>query len=256
MADRVSKKAEVIRDKIQTAMDTKVKIQEVTFLKEITDWSEKDNRIKQCNERLICYKTSTAYRIKHETLDSDDETVPKEKEHVAGDPDGHFMFTKENENDPEAHNYKCEECKRVFRDYNELRNHDSNHGMEFYRCMICLKVYRSLRSFETHHASHSKSHTCQTCGKVFQLKSSLTNHLQCHSTKPMRCTHPGCTYTNKHRQNQLEHIQWAHHDKKECPCNICGKLFQTPYKYENSSLEKTRFCPSTNPWLSWCCTSM
>ena len=94
--------------------------------------------------------------------------------------------------------------------------------------MKCLKVFCSVRAFENHRVSHLSSHTCSTCGKVFQLKTSLTNHLQQHSSHKMKCSVPGCGKTFKWRQNQLEHIQWAHRENAEVPCTHCPKYFQMP----------------------------
>ena len=142
--------------------------------------------------------------------------------------DGKFQYPKQNKNPAECHNFSCEECCSVFRDENELQNHDSNHKMEFYRCLQCLKIFRSMRSFENHNKTHSSQYTCEVCQKTFMLKTSLTNHRQVHSTDRMHCTYENCNKAFKHRQNQLEHIQWSHQDKKECPCTVCGKLFQLP----------------------------
>ena len=83
--------------------------------------------------------------------------------------DGKFTYAKKNENPPECHNFSCEECWSVFRDESELRNHDSNHKMEFYRCLQCMKIFCSMRSFENHNKSHSFFYTCEICNKTFQL---------------------------------------------------------------------------------------
>ena len=91
--------------------------------------------------------------------------------------------------------------------------------------MQCLKVFQSVRAFENHCVSHLSLHTCPTCGKVFQLKTLLTNHLQQHSSDRMKCSVPGCGKTFKWRQNQLEHIQWAHRENAEVPCTHCLKYF-------------------------------
>ena len=116
--------------------------------------------------------------------------------------------------------------KKIFRDTNELRNHDCNHKMEFFQCLMCFLVFRSICSFENHHLSHSKENNCSVCGNFFPLKSSLINHAQVHSSDRMHC--PKCRRTFKHQQNHLEHIVWAHRDRKEYPCTVCKKMFQNP----------------------------
>ena len=189
------------------------------------DWSKKCDKA-QAQQKIKRFQRSEEFRIKVEHLDSSDDDQDQVPE--SGEIDGKFQFPKQNENPAECHNFSCEECCSIFRDENELRNHDSNHKIEFYRCMQCLKVYRSIRGFENHNKTHNFDYTCKVCQKTFMLKTSLTNHKQVHSTGLMHCTYENCTKAFKHRQNQVEHIQWGHRDKKECPCTVCGKLFQTP----------------------------
>ena len=52
--------------------------------------------------------------------------------------------------------------------------------------------------------------------------------MQIHNEESMSCSHPGCDKKYKYRQNQLEHICWGHCENKECPCTVCGKMFQMP----------------------------
>ena len=66
----------------------------------------------------------------------------------------------------------------------------------------------------------------------------------------MHCSHPGCKKSFKQRANQLEHVQWAHRDKKECPCNICKKLFQMPSIMRSHQTKTTWQSFGPNPWLS------
>ena len=226
MSKMIQDKAESIREKIEKAVDTKENLREIYFDGEVLDWSKKSDEARRQN-KITRFKRSVDYRIKHETLDSDSE-AEAETAVTTGEMDGKFTYRKQNENPEECHNFSCEECCSVFRDENELRNHDSNHKMEFYHCLQCMKIFRSMRSFENHNKTHSNNYTCDICHKTFLLKTSLTNHKQVHSSDRMHCTYDKCTKVFKHRQNQLEHIQWGHRDKKECPCTVCGKLFQTP----------------------------
>ena len=86
-----------------------------------------------------------------EEENNQDETSKKKKKSEAsgfsGEPDGHFQYLKQNENDAAAHNFICDLCQNVFRDTNKLQNHEASHSMEFYRCMQCLKVFRSVHGF-------------------------------------------------------------------------------------------------------------
>ena len=174
-------------------MDTKENLREIIYAGEVLDWSKKCT-IAQEQTKIKRFKCSQEFNVKVEHLDSsDDDETPE-----PGKIDGKFQYPKQNENPPECHNFSCEECCSVFRDENELRNHDSNHKMEFYRCMQCLKIFRSMRSFENHNKSHNFSYTCKICQKTFMLKTSLTNHKQVHSTELMHCTYQNCTKAFKH----------------------------------------------------------
>ena len=240
MAQRLNDKAKLVIQKVNTARDHKASIQPVQFVEEITEPKDKCPDAKK--KQMKCFIPSTDFRIKTEWLDTSSESEtekdnPKKKktksddsptDNFAGELDGHFAYPKVNENAPELHHFNCDTCKKVFHDQNEMRNHDCNHKIEYYTCMICFQVFRSMQSFDNHRVSHTKDHTCRSCGKTFPLKTSLVNHAQVHSIERMHCSHPGCNKTFKHRQNHLEHIVWAHRDKKECPCMICHKMYQTP----------------------------
>ena len=142
LGDEISKKAASLQEKIDAAVDQKQSMQDVSFIEEVTDWSEKCDEAQRQN-KIVRFKRSNELRIKREILDSSDEE-PNDQNDFAGDYDGHFNYSKANKNDPEAHSFTCDVCSKVFRDYNNLRNHDTHHKMEFYRCMMCLKVFRSL----------------------------------------------------------------------------------------------------------------
>ena len=230
-------KSKNIIEKVRTAQDFKQSIQPVQFIEEVMDPKLKDKTAK--NKPAERYKSSCDFPIKTEVLDDnaatpakstdDDPSAAKKRkrpEQFSGELDGHFVYPKENENAGEIHHFSCDICEKIFRDRNELRNHDCSHKMEFFQCLMCFSIFRSIRSFENHYLSHTKEHNCDVCGKFFRLQSSLINHKQVHSLERMHC--PTCNKAFKHRQNHLEHIVWSHKDTKECPCTVCKKLFQTP----------------------------
>ena len=202
--------------------------------------------MKKCDKalrqtKITDFKSSEDFRIPTEWLDTSDEEEEleptengkkknqlKKPEQQLGEPDGHFMFSKTNENDPESHSFMCKHCKKTFRDRNDLRNHSGHHKMEFYTCLLCAKVFRSIRAFETHQKTHSIHHTCEVCQQTFALKLTLTNHLAVHSSDRYTCPHQGCNKKIKHRGNFLEHVNWSHRKTKDVPCTNCDKYFQTP----------------------------
>ena len=144
-----------------------------------------------------------------------------------GSLDTKFPFPKYNNNDKDKHS--CMQCEKSFRDRQMLRNHISNHKTEIYRCMKCLKIYRSERSFAVHVDTHNrpKTFTCpvQDCGAYFNLKTSLTNHMQKHQD-PMVCKKCGNEY--QYRQGYLEHTTYRHLASKSIACPGCTKMFWTP----------------------------
>ena len=176
----------------------------------------------------VKFVPSQDFCIKTEWISDDDSDGETPTEAFSGEVDGHFTYPKDNKNPVESHSFVCDHCGGVYRDRNELRNHYTNHRLEFFQCLVCDKTFRSVRAFEVHKESHDKHHVCLVCQKSFKLKSTLTNHAQVHSEDRMHCSHPGCEKSFKHCQNQLEHIKWGHRDAKTCPCKICGKMFQTP----------------------------
>ena len=247
-----------ICDKIDKAVDNKAQLQDVMYLGEVLEYSKQCELIKKHDCRAKRFKSSGEFHIKHELLDTsseeeEEDTQPAAKKKktannsFAGEPDGHFQYTKQKENNAASHHFVCDLCEVVFRDTNGLRNHESTHAMEFYHCMKCFKVFQSVRAFENHRASHTSSHTCDICGKFFNLKTTLTNHLQIHSTDKMKCSHHGCTKTFKWRQNQLEHIQWVHRDTKDVPCTHCPKMFQTPMSMRTHRVNTHRTVPEITP---------
>ena len=221
LANSLSEKAIIVTQKLDETRDRKVNMQDVIFM-EITDYKKKCPETRK-NPR-VKFVPSQDFHIKTEWI-SDESDSEEGTNKFAGEVDGHFAYPKDNENPAESHSFVCEHCGGVYRDRNELRNHYTNHKLEFFQCLICDKIYRSVRAFEVHKESHDKHHVCLVCKKSFKLKSTLTNHAQVHSEDRMHCSHPGCDRTYKHRQNQLEHIKWGHRNAKTCPCKICGKMF-------------------------------
>ena len=190
LVTHIQDKASALREKIDKAKEN---LQEIVYAGEVLDWSKKCEEA-QSQMKIKRFQQSEEIHVKVEHLDSSDDDASPEP----GELDGKFQFPKQNKTPAECHNFSCEECCSIFRDDNELRNHDSNHKMEFYQCLQCLKIFRSMKSFENHNKTHNYDYTCQICHKTFMLKMSLTNHKQAHSTELMHCTYDNCTKALKH----------------------------------------------------------
>ena len=132
---------------------------------------------------------------------SDDES---EGEDEPGDIETKFTYTKTNSN--EKPNYTCSDCDKMFRDNSELCNHTSNHHKEIYKCMKCSTVCRSVCSLYNHYDSHQKpANQCpvQECGMIFDLKTSLINHMQKLSDFRMTCKTCGKQFQYRQSLNTL-----------------------------------------------------
>ena len=124
-------------------------------------------------------------------------------------------------NEELLHNYGCEDCDEVFRDRQELQNHESTHHKELYRCLRCDTVCRSVRSFTNHtKTDHSIIFHCPypDCNDSFLLKTSLINHEQKHSNFWYTCNLATCAKKFKYRATYLEHINYRHRESKSVPC--------------------------------------
>ena len=242
--------AQNIRDRVQEYKDKKAANQDIQFVREIEN-SELRKTLGQLQNAMPVGKTASGavnWQIKQEPehlqyiTDSDDsamedlgEAVNKKKRKTTvyeGDPDTKFFKPKENKNDREKHSFVCKfpKCGKVFRNRSEFRNHLSNHRPEFYNCMTCLRVFRSYKSFKTHKHGHDQTaprhqYQCDKCESSFELRSSLTNHMQKHSDAKDTCAKCGKTF--QWRQNYLDHKTYGHLKKKTVQCPKCKKMFST-----------------------------
>ena len=162
LANSLSEKAVLVTQKLDEAQDRKINMQVVLFVKEITDYKQKCPETRK-NPR-VKFVPSQDFCIKTEWI-SDDSGDEGLMENFSEEVDGHFSYPKDNENPAESHSFVCEHCRGVYHDRNKLRNHYTNHKLEFYQCLICDKIYRSVRAFEVHKESHDKHHVCLVCQK-------------------------------------------------------------------------------------------
>ena len=138
---------------------------------------------------------------------------------------------KKNANEQLVHSFPCEDCEEVFRDSQELRNHQSNHHKELYRCLLYNTIYRSVRSYFNHSKTdHAFIFSCPypDCDQKFLLKTSLMNYEQKHSSFRYTCNLATCGRQFKFRCTYLEHINYHHRESKSVQCLVCKKMYWTP----------------------------
>ena len=128
LVNSLSEKAVLVTQKLDEAQEWKINMQDVLFVKEITNYKQKcpetrkNPRVKFVPSQDFCIKTEWIL------YDSGDEGL---MENFSGEVDGHFTYPKDNENPAESHSFVCEYCGGVYHDRNELRNHYTNHKLEF-----------------------------------------------------------------------------------------------------------------------------
>jgi hypothetical protein len=96
----------------------------------------------------------------------------------------------ERANEEEITSYICQECNKLFKNYQELEQHTKRLLHKPWRCAepLCGKTYARRDPFLRHRATHKdKSHACLSCAlrkkqKTFKRKDHLKEHMRnCHS---------------------------------------------------------------------------
>lgn len=95
---------------------------------------------------------------------------------------------------PEAREFKCMECDKVFSKQESLSSHLKTHkekmSQKEYKCDYCPKVFKKLNLLTRHSRQHDelKIHQCNICYKTFALNSQLIDHINRHrGIKPHVC---------------------------------------------------------------------
>ncbi|ELT92105.1 hypothetical protein CAPTEDRAFT_178127 [Capitella teleta] len=159
--------------------------------------------------------------------------------------------------------FKCKVCGigRITKD--DLRKHSLVHETKVkevggsFKCKDCAKEFTTSVKYERHMLTHSASaaSVCLICGKDCRKDSkySLEEHMNWHAMHPIECTlcEVQLKEASQFNEHKLKHpdervfrcvaigsesvlaeemrktlAEWHVQDKKEFPCEFCGKTFQ------------------------------
>jgi len=118
-------------------------------------------------------------------------------------------------------------------------------------CPECDKTYRSVSGLRKHirftHRSERK-HVCETCGKAFSQKTSLTQHRYVHTgEKPYACEIFGCWKRFSSQSSRIAHIR-SHNKTRRYECPTCPLGFnqmghlKTHVENVHQAKEKEHLC--------------
>ena len=130
--------------------------------------------------------------------------------------------------------YKCHLCSEKFTSQNQLTSHlSTDHADSKLSCKHCGHVVKTRDALLKHEKSHEERECkCEVCGKCFQFKYQLDNHLKVHSqTNMYRCLH--CT------KQFTTNAAMLHHDKThqtkitcdDCPEEERSKVYNSIENY-------------------------
>ena len=125
---------------------------------------------------------------------------------------------------------RCRKCKE-FVDINNIDDHSCQNQ---FPCEICGKIYYNVDTLRSHvNTKHRRDesetkYSCDQCGKQFDDKYGLINHLKSHD--PMN----PCPQCGKLVRNLSDHIEVMHKDDrdKKVQCKDCGKGFKDKHCVE------------------------
>ena len=126
---------------------------------------------------------------------------------------------------------RCNDCGRYFAYPKDLKRHLLSHSNEKpYCCDICGKTLKTKWNVQFHkervHGNKTKELPCNICGKSFAYEEYLKSHMKiAHTTeKCWACEQCGVTFNIK--QSLSRHMQ-THTEERPYQCDICEKAFKS-----------------------------
>lgn len=133
----------------------------------------------------------------------------------------------------------CITCNQEFSKRIDLRKHQKLHTN--FTCAQCGADFKRITYLRKHMHLHSHSYqpkkyvnipldkrTCDMCGKVFELRTSMQKHKRNKHGQLSEVTGCSCPYCEESFANSkivAKHMQEKHGEYKSIVCNVCGKGF-------------------------------
>ncbi|KAL0114616.1 hypothetical protein PUN28_011724 [Cardiocondyla obscurior] len=146
----------------------------------------------------------------------------------------------------EEGDFQCEICNRIFSNLRLFRIHKRIHypQVKSWFCDSCGKRYNSKNLLDEHINIHMgvRPYVCETCGKDFASKYTYKAHVKTHEVRPrpFECTQ--CNKTFLSQQNLTQHER-THNGVKEHVCHQCGKGFTSSHNLEVHNVVHTGYKP-------------
>ena len=102
---------------------------------------------------------------------------------------------------------------------------NTNTSGRIYRCRICGVRKRSAHNLNDHHKRRHSAEMCGVCGKLFDLASSLKQHMYTHDERRFFCENCSfhCHFESELRKHNISHHSYPSH---QCMKRNCGRWFK------------------------------
>ncbi|KPM07186.1 hypothetical protein QR98_0056720 [Sarcoptes scabiei] len=124
----------------------------------------------------------------------------------------------------EENRFQCEYCGTVFSKKSSLSNHVKSHSGQIacswngcsFRSHSSIVLSRHMMSHKDYITvsnvnQNDESYTCKLCGKMFNKRASIINHVRSHSGQ-YSCQWPGCHFASQSKMLYRRHVVSANHD--------------------------------------------
>ncbi|XP_011157841.1 zinc finger protein 2 homolog [Solenopsis invicta] len=146
----------------------------------------------------------------------------------------------------EEGDFQCEICNRIFSNLRLFRIHKRIHypQVKSWPCDTCGKKYNSKNLLEEHMNTHMgvRPYVCETCGKDFASKYTYKAHVKTHELRPRPFECSQCNKKFLSQQNLIHHGR-THDGIKDYVCHQCGKAFTSSHNLEVHNIVHTGYKP-------------